>query len=160
MSQITIKNIKDAVIKIDQLDDDSLERLSETYVLQQEVLIGYIMSSAIEYENDQLLDLLIYYYNIFSEAINKQGIEQGKVSEEEIDGFQEEYIAVLDEYMDTDDADLIGTFCNQPNMVSFLVSEIDMEDENGESLDEDTSTYLFIVGIAMIALLNRSIIDK
>ena len=157
MNQITVSSIEKAVNKIDQLDEDGLERLSETYVLQQEELVGYLMSSALEYENEQLLDLLIYYYNIFSEAIQQQGLGYQKITEEQIDIFQEEYISVLDEYMETDDVDLIETLCNQPNMLSFLVSEIEMEDENGETLDDDTATYLFIVGIAMIALLNKSI---
>ncbi|MEX2483488.1 MAG: hypothetical protein WED10_02960 [Brumimicrobium sp.] len=157
MSQITVKSIEEAVTKIDGLDEDSLEKLSESHVLAQEDFVGYILSSAIEYKNDTLLDLLIYYFNIFSEATVIQGVEWKKVNDEDIEGFQEEYIQTLDEYMETEDNDLISTLCNQPNMLSFLLSEISMEDEDGEKLDDETGTYLFIVGVAMIALMNRAI---
>lgn len=155
MTQISIKSIEKAVNKIDSLDEDSLEKFSETHVLQQEVFVGYIMSSAIEYENELLMDLLIYYFNIFSEAHVQEGVFLNKITEEDIDAFQEEYHNLLDEYMDTEDMELLSTFCNQDNLLSFLVSEIEMEDESGEKLDDDTATYLFIVGIAMIALFNR-----
>lgn len=158
-TQVTVKSIEQAVLKIDDLDEDSLEKLSEVHVLAQETFVGYILSSAIEYKNDELLELLMYYYNIFSEAMVIQGIQLEKITDDHIEEFQEEYVQTLDEYMETEDNDLIASLCNQPNMVSFLLSEIDMEDENGERLEEDTATYLFIVGIAMIALLNRAIKD-
>ena len=158
MTQITVKSIEQAVKKIDDLDDDGLERISETYVLHQEALVGYIMSSAVEYENDQLMDLLIYYFTIFMEAHNQQGVQLNKVTDDFIETFQEEYISVLDEYMESEDTELIDSFCNQPNLLSFLLSELEMEDEDGEKLDDDTATYLFIVGVALIALMDRSIV--
>jgi hypothetical protein len=156
-TQVTIKSIEQSVLKIDELDEDSLEKLSEAHVLAQETFVGYVLSSAIEYKNDELLELLMYYYNIFAEAIVIQGIQLEKITDDHIEEFQEEYVQTLDEYMETEDNDLISSLCNQPNMVSFLLNEIDMEDENGQKLEEDTATYLFIVGIAMIALMNRAI---
>ncbi|PHR46070.1 MAG: hypothetical protein COA32_12560 [Fluviicola sp.] len=157
MTQIKVKSIEEAVLKIDKLDEDSLEKLSETHVLAQETFVGYILSSAIEYKNDDLLDLLIYYFNIFSEAAVIQGVKLKKITDEDIEEFQEEYVQTLDEYMETEDNDLIASLCNQPNLLSFLLSEISMEDEEGEKLEDETGTYLFIVGVAMIALLNRAI---
>jgi hypothetical protein len=157
MTQIKVKSIEEAVLKIDKLDEDSLEKLSETHVLAQETFVGYILSSAIEYKNDDLLDLLIYYFNIFAEAAVIQGVKLKKISDEDIEDFQEEYVQTLDEYMETEDNDLIASLCNQPNLLSFLLSEISMEDEEGEKLEDETGTYLFIVGVAMIALLNRAI---
>jgi DNA-binding ferritin-like protein (Dps family) len=157
MTQIKVKSIEEAVLKIDKLDEDSLEKLSEAYVLAQETFVGYILSSAIEYKNDDLLDLLIYYYNIFAEAAVIQGVKLKKITDDDIEEFQEEYVQTLDEYMETEDNDLIASLCNQPNLLSFLLSEISMEDENGEKLEDETGTYLFIVGVAMIALLNRAI---
>ena len=156
MTQIKVKSIEEAVLKIDKLDEDSLEKLSETHVLAQETFVGYILSSAIEYKNDDLLDLLIYYFNIFSEAAVIQGVKLKKITDEDIEEFQEEYVQTLDEYMETEDNDLIASLCNQPNLLSFLLSEISMEDEEGEKLEDETGTYLFIVGVAMIALLNRA----
>lgn len=158
-TQITVKSIEQAVLKIDDLNEDSLEKLSEAHVLAQETFVGYILSSAIEYKNDELLELLMYYYNIFAEAFAIQGVQLEKITDDHIKEFQDEYVQTLDEYMETEDNDLIASLCNQPNMVSFLLSEIDMEDENGQKLEDDTATYLFIVGIAMIALLNRAIKD-
>lgn len=155
--QIKVKSIEEAVLKIDKLDEDSLEKLSETHVLAQETFVGYILSSAIEYKNDDLLDLLIYYFNIFSEAAVIQGVKLKQITDEDIEEFQEEYVQTLDEYMETEDNDLIASLCNQPNLLSFLLSEISMEDEEGEKLEDETGTYLFIVGVAMIALLNRAI---
>lgn len=157
MTQIKVKSIEEAVLKIDKLDEDSLEKLSEAHVLAQETFVGYILSSAIEYKNDDLLDLLIYYYNIFAEAAVIQGVKLKKITDDDIEEFQEEYVQTLDEYMETEDNDLIASLCNQPNLLSFLLSEISMEDENGEKLEDETGTYLFIVGVAMIALLNRAI---
>jgi len=157
MTQIKVKSIEEAVLKIDKLDEDSLEKLSETHVLAQETFVGYILSSAIEYKNDDLLDLLIYYFNIFAEAAVIQGVKLKKITDDDIEDFQEEYVQTLDEYMETEDNDLIASLCNQPNLLSFLLSEISMEDEEGEKLEDETGTYLFIVGVAMIALLNRAI---
>ena len=157
MTQIKVKSIEEAVLKIDKLDEDRLEKLSETHVLAQETFVGYILSSAIEYKNDDLLDLLIYYFNIFAEAAVIQGVKLKKITAEDIEDFQEEYVQTLDEYMETEDNDLIASLCNQPNLLSFLLSEISMEDEDGEKLEDETGTYLFIVGVAMIALLNRAI---
>lgn len=157
MAQIKVKSIEEAVLKIDKLDEDSLEKLSETHVLAQETFVGYILSSAIEYKNDNLLDLLIYYFNIFAEATVIQGVKLKKITDDDIEEFQEEYVQTLDEYMETEDNDLIASLCNQPNLLSFLLSEISMEDEDGEKLEDETGTYLFIVGVAMIALLNRAI---
>ena len=158
MTQITEKSITDAVLKIDGLSIEALEKLSETYTLEQETFVGYILSSAIEYENDDLLDYLLYYFNIFSEAIATQGVKLKKIEEETIDGFQDEYIQTLDEFMETDDEDLISSLCNQPMMLSFFVNDVFGEDESGEKLEEELSNELFLVGIAMIALMNRAII--
>jgi|SRR5690554_3132905 len=159
MAQITEKYITEAVRKIDGLTEDSLEKLSETHVLAQDVFVGYILSSAIEYENDSLLDYLIYYFNIFSEAAAMQGVKMKKIDETIIDEFQEEYIQTLDEYMETDDEDLINSLCNQPMMLSFLAHEISGADETGAVMEEDLATNVFIVGIALIALMNRAFID-
>lgn len=157
MKQVSIKSIEDAVTKIDSLDEDALEKLSETYFNQQQEFLGYIFSSVIEYENEQLMDLLMYYFNIFSEAFAQEGLTLNKITDEQIDAFQEDYTSTLDEYMESEDMEIIEEFVNQPHLLSFLVSEVNMKDENGEELDDETATYLFIVGIAMIGLLNNAI---
>ncbi|HLW40665.1 MAG TPA: hypothetical protein VKX31_09745 [Brumimicrobium sp.] len=160
MAQITEKSITEAVLKLDNLSEDALEKLSETYTLEQEIFVGYILSSAIEYENDELLDYLLYYYNIFSEAIKTQGVNLKKIDESVIDEFQGEYISTLDEFMETDDEDLINSLCNQPMMLSFFVNDIFGEDQNGEKLEEGLANELFLVGVAMISLMNRAMIES
>lgn len=161
MSQITEKSIIEAVNKIDGLSDEALEKLSETHVLAQETLVGYVLSAAIEYESDALLDYLMYYYNVFYEAISIQGVQLKPIDDDIIDAFQEEYIQTLDEFMETEDGDddLIITLCNQPIILSFFVNDIFGEDEAEEKLAPEIANELYIVGIALITLLNRAIIN-
>ena len=159
MSQITEKNLITAIEKIDNLSDDALEKLSETHVLEQTTLVGYILSSAIEYKSESLLDHLMYYFNVFYEAISIQGVQLKTIDEETIDAFQEEYFQTLDEFMETNDDDLISSLCNQPMLLSFFVTDIFGTDEEEATLPEDIANELFIVGIALITLLNRAIID-
>ena len=159
MPQITEKSILEAINKIDELSDDALEKLSETHVLAQNTLISYILSSAIEYENDELLEYLMYYFNVFYEAISIQGVKLKPIDDDIIDAFQEEYIQTLDEFMETDDEDLISSLCNQPMILSFFTNDIFGEDEDEVKLPEGMASELFIVGIALIALLNRALID-
>lgn len=160
MAQIKEKSITDAVIKIDSLEDEALNKLAETYTLAQEEFLGYIVSSVLEYDNEEMIDYLIYYFYTFMEAFSIQGVQLKKIDNDMIDDFQEGYIEVLDEYMETDDEDLISSFCNQPIMLSFLINEIQTEDEEGQMLSDEIASHLFIVGIAMIALFNRAIIKE
>lgn len=154
--QISIDALKKAVEKIDSLDEEGLEKLSETYVLQQSQLVGYIMSSVIEFENETLLELLLYYYNIFMEACTIEGATIKEVTEDDIDAYHDEFTEMLDEYSEKEDMEVIEDFVNQPIMLSFLANEMQVEDENGETLDEDTANMLFMVGISMIGLIDRS----
>lgn len=156
--QISIETLKKAVEKIDSLDEEAVEKISETYVLQQSQLVGYIMSSVIEFENEMLLELLIYYYNIFMEATSIEGLKVKQVTEDDIDVYHEEFTEMLDEYSEKEDMEVIEDFINQPIMLSFLANEMQVEDENGETLDEETANMLFMVGISMIGLIDRSIV--
>ena len=75
MKHITVQAIEKAIKKVDNLDDDGLEKLAETYALAQQVLLGYVLSAAQEYENDQLEGLLIYYYCLISESFTQEEIK-------------------------------------------------------------------------------------
>ncbi len=154
---ISVESLEKAVAKIDNLDDDSLEKLSETYTNQQPELIGYILSSGIEYENDTLMELLIYYYMIFTEAVMQQGLSLQPINDEMIDAFQEEYLEVMEEYMNEENFEVIDSFCNQNVLLYFLMQELEMEDEDGEKIDEETGSLLFMVGIALISIIDRNI---
>ncbi len=158
--QISVESLLKAVDKVDGLDQESLEQMSETYVLQQSQMVGYIMSSTIEFENEALLEMLIYYYNIFMEACTIEGATSVTITEDEIDAYHNEFTEVLDEYTQKEEMEVIEDFVNQPIMLSFLANEVQIEDENGETLDEDTANLLFLVGASMIGLIDRSINKK
>lgn len=156
MKHVSLKSIEAAIKKVDNLDDDQLEALSEQYALAQETLLGYVMSAALEYENEQLEGLLIYYYCLLSEAFVQEGITVRAVTEEDIDAFEEPYFQMLDLYFENDDEEVLESFCDQPDLAQFMAMEISTEDEDGTSLDDETATQLFIVTLAMITLMGRS----
>jgi len=156
MKQISINSIEKAINKIDNLDDDGLARISETYALAQQTLLGYIMSASVEYQNEQLEGLLIYYYCLISEAFNQEQAKVGNITEDDIDAFEEPFFQMLDEYFDKEDEDIIHDFTDQPELIRFMMMEITTKDEDGTSLDDDTATQLFIVSAAMITLMSRA----
>ena len=45
-------------------------------------------------------------------------------------------------------------------MLGFYVADIYGKDDEGNELDEELANQLFIVGIAMIALMNRAMINE
>ncbi|MGB0915414.1 MAG: hypothetical protein ACPGVI_05040 [Crocinitomicaceae bacterium] len=155
MEHVSIKSIEKAITKVDNLNEDGLEKLAETYALAQQVLLGYIMSAATEYKNERLEGLLIYYYCLISESFAQQGVLLDQITEDQIDAFEEPFFEMLDEYFDKDDQEIINNFVDQPDLIQFMMIEISTEDEDGTSLDDETATQLFIVTTAMITLMNR-----
>jgi hypothetical protein len=159
MKHVSLASIEKAIKKVDNLDDDGLEKLSETYALSQDVLLSYLMSAAIEYQNENLEGLIIYYFCLLNEAFTQESIVTRKVTEDDIEAFEEPYFEMLDEYFESDDEDVLENFCDQPNLAQFMAMEISTEDDDGTSLDDETATQLFIVSIAMVSLLSKSLID-
>ena len=157
MKHVSLASIEKAIQKVDNLDDDALEELSEQLVKKQEILLGYVMSAAIEYKNEKLEGLLVYYYCLISECFTIEGIELRNVTEEDIDTFEEPYFDMLDTYFEDDDDEILENFCDQPELAQFMAMEISTSDEDGTSLDDETATQLFIVTLAMISLMNRVI---
>lgn len=157
MQHVSISSIEAAIKKVDNLDDDSLEKLAETYALAQPTLLGYIMSAPTEYENEQLEGLLIYYFCLICETFTQEKIHLNPISEDDIDAFEEPFFEMLDEYFEADDEEILNDFSDQPDLVRFMMIEISTEDEDGTSLDDETATQLFIVTNAMIALMNKAI---
>ncbi len=157
MKHVSFASIETAIKKVDNLDDDGLEQLSEKYALAQQTLLSYVMSAAIEYQNEKLEGLLIYYYCLISECFDTEGLKIRQVTEEDIDAFEEPYFDMLDAYFENDDDEVLEDFCDQPELTQFMAMEISTEDEDGTTLDDETATQLFIVTLAMITLLNRAI---
>jgi hypothetical protein len=157
MKHVSFASIETAIKKVDNLDDNGLEQLSEKYALAQQTLLSYVMSAAIEYQNEKLEGLLIYYYCLISECFDTEGLKIRQVTEDDIDAFEEPYFDMLDAYFENDDDEVLEDFCDQPELTQFMAMEISTEDEDGTSLDDETATQLFIVTLAMITLLNRAI---
>jgi len=157
MKHISVSSIEAAIKKVDNLDDDGLEKLAETYALAQQTLLGYIMSAPVEYKNDQLEGLLIYYYCLISEAFTQEKVLLNQVTEDDIDAFEEPFFEMLDDYFDKDDEEIINDFTDQPDLIRFMMIEISTEDDDGTSLDDETATQLFIVTSAMITLMGKAI---
>jgi hypothetical protein len=157
MKHVTFSSIEKAIQKVDNLNDDELEVLSEKFALAQPTLLGYAMTAPEEYQNEELEGLLIYYFCLISEAFEQQGLEMNIISEDEIDTFEEPFFEMLDAYFENDDAELLEDFCDQPDLSQFMAMEISTEDEDGSSLSDETATQLFIVSLAMITLMNRAL---
>ncbi len=157
MKQVSYQSIEKAINKIDNLDDDSLEQVAEAYSQSQPTLLAYIMSAAVEYQNEQLEGLLIYYFCLISEAFAQEGIELNPVEDEQIDSFEEPFFEMLDAYFDSNEEEILDEFCDQPELAKFMAMEISVEDEDGTALDDETATQLFIVTIAQVTLMSRAI---
>jgi len=157
MSQVTLGHIEAAIKKVDTLDDSAIDQLSETHTSAQPVLLGYVMSASEEYKNEDLESLLVYYFTVILEAFTQAGLTPAAVTESQIDDFEEPYFAVLDTYFENEDDELLEDFSDQPDLVRFMALEVSMENEDGSTLDDETATQLFIVTLAMISLLSRSL---
>ena len=157
MNQVSVATIESAIKKVDHLDEEGLERLAEIYALAQPTLLGYVMSAASEYKNEQLEGLLIYYYCLICEAFSQAQITFNEITESDIDDFEEPFFEVLGAYFDNEDEEVLNDYSDQPDLIRFMMIEVSTEDEDGTSLDDDTATQLFIVTTAMICLLNECI---
>lgn len=157
MTKISLKSIEKAIDKVDNLGDDGLEKIAETYALAQQTLLGYIMSAPIEYENEKLEGLLIYYYCLISEAFTQEKVILNSISENDIEEFEEPYFEMLDEYFEKEDEETLFSFCDQEELIRFMMVEITTADDDGTTLDDETATQLFIVATAMITLMGRAI---
>ncbi|MCC6702220.1 MAG: hypothetical protein IT221_11900 [Fluviicola sp.] len=157
MSHVSIGHIEAAIKKVDTLDESALDRLSEAQTTAQPILLGYVMSAAQEYNNPELESLLIYYFTIVLESFAQAGLHPKTVTDEQIDDFEEPYFQLLDEYFEKEEDQVLEDFADQPDLVKFMAMEIGMEDADGVSLDDETATQLFIVILAMISLLSRSL---
>lgn len=157
MGQVSIKSIEKAIQKVDNLDEDALEALSETHATSQPTLLGYIMSAALEYNNEKLEGLLLYYYCLIAESFVQEGLTTTNVSDDDIDAFEEPYFEMLDGYFDDNDEEILESFTDQPELARFIAMELSEPDDDGTELDDETATQLFIVMIAFTTLLSRSV---
>ena len=157
MSIVTSESISKSIDKIDAMSEDALDKLIETFASKQETLLNYVMQAGVEYENEDLNAFSIYYFAIVLEAFLQEGIELNEVTDKTIEEFQEGFVFALEEINKNEDNSPLFELVNQNNVMEFMFNEIEAEDEDGESLDDETKTQLFIVTSGMIGLLNAAI---
>lgn len=155
--QVSHESIDKALDKIDNLSDEALDQLIEKYTLEQQDLVDYIMQAGAEYENEDLNIYGIYYFAIIYESFLQQGLTPRKISEDDIDEFQEPFLEALDAIHNNENHTPLQELISQINLQEFMVAEIDAQDEDGEELDEETKTQLFVVSAAVIGLLNEAV---
>ena len=157
MSLVSSESISKSIDKIDGMSEDALDKLIETFANKQETLLNYVMQAGVEYENEELNAFSIYYFAIVVEAFLQEGIELNEVTDKTIEDFQEGFVYALEEINKNEDNSALFELVNQNNVMEFMFNEIEAEDEDGESLDDETKTQLFIVTSGMIGLLNAVI---
>ena len=131
MKQVTLAAIEKAIEVIDNLTDEQLENITESYADAQEALLGYVMTAPEEYKNEDLEGLLIYYFCLVLEAFKQEGIELRTIVEEDIDALEEPFFDMLDQYFESEDEEIIESFCDQPFLAQFMAMEVSEEDEDG-----------------------------
>ena len=157
MAQVSVKSIEESINKIDGLEDEALDKLIETFTLEQEELVNYILQAGIEYNNEELNVYAIYYFAVIYQAFISDQQHPKVVTEQMIDDFQEPFHLALDAiYKDEDFVPLHELIC-QTHLMQFLTNEIEAEDDEGESLDETTQSQLFIVISSLIGLLGSAV---
>lgn len=158
MSQVSIESLEKALTRIDGLSEDALDKKIEELTLNQENLLNYILQAGLEYENDDLNMYSIYYFAVALEAFNEEGLKLKEISEVDIDNFQEPFLLALDAIYEEEDYTPMQDLIEQHHIAQFMMAEIEAVDEDGEELDEETKTQLFIVSSGMIGLLNAAVI--
>jgi hypothetical protein len=157
MSVVANEYIEKSIEKIDGMSEDALDKLIETFALQQETLLNYVMQAGVEYENEDLNAFSIYYFAIVVEAFNQANVKVDSVNEKTIEDFQEGFVYALEEINKEEDYTPLNELVNQNPLMQFMVNEIEAVDEDGETLEEETKTQLFIVSAGMVGLLNACI---
>lgn len=156
MEYIKAENINQAIEKIEGMDDEALSRLIETFTMEQNSLVGYSLQAAIEFQNDELNDLIMYYFAVIYQAFKNANYKMLEVSDDMIDAFQEPFHQALDLIHTTEDYSEISSLINQPVLENWMVDEIGASDAEGNVLGEETQIQLYLVSMTIIGLLNKS----
>lgn len=153
MKIVSVNSIEKAIDKIDNLEDDALNKIAEYYAQKQLVLFGYAGQAATEYNNPQLEGLLVYYFCLISEAFQNEGLDPKAIVEADIDDFEDAFFSALNSFFNTESVDGLEEFSGQPELIHFMLSEISTPDTDGTELDDETATQLFVVSAAIFSLL-------
>jgi hypothetical protein len=156
MKSINFTAIDSAISIVDNLTDDQLEALFDKNSKEQPDLLDYILSAAVEYENQDLEGLLVYYYCLLMEAYNQAGVQSRMIEISDIESFEEEFLSVLETYFEEENLELLEEYTGQPDLVHFMLVEISTPDDDGTTIEDETGVQLFISMMALISLLAKS----
>lgn len=155
MEYINAEHINQAIEKVEGMEDEALSKLIETFTLEQTPLIGYSLQAAMEFENEELNDLVMYYFAVIYQTFKNAGYKLPTIDDELIDAFQEPFHSALDLIHSTEDYSEISSLINQPVLENWMVDEIGGEDAEGNVLGDETQIQLYLVAMTMIGLLNK-----
>ena len=158
MKHVSRESIDKAINIVDNLNDEQLEEVTQKYIGQQDILFDYAMSAATEYKNEELDGLLVYYFCLISESFHQEGISLKNIEEEDIDEVHEPFFDMLDEYFETENEELMESFCDQPHLAMLMATDVSTADDDGTDMSEETATQLYVVALAMIAIMNKAIL--
>ena len=131
MIPTTYQDIEDAFNEIDNLNDQELEQLCEKHTLSQPELLEYILSASVEYKNEQLEGLLVYYFCLLMEIRIKKAPLDLKINEEIIVSFEDNFLNIINEYFESEKIELLEEYTDQGELVKFMIIEISTPDEDG-----------------------------
>lgn len=155
MEFINAEHINKALEKIEGLEDEALNQLIESFALEQTPLVGYSLQAAIEFENEELNELIMYYFAVIYQAFKNGGYKIAEVPDDLIEAFEEPFHSALDLIHETEDYSEISSIINQPVLESWMVEEINGVDADGKVLEEETQIQLYLVSMTIIGLLNK-----
>jgi hypothetical protein len=155
MEYINAEHINAALEKIEGMEDEAISKLIETFTLEQTPLIGYSLQASMEFQNEELNDLVMYYFAVIYQTYKNAGYKMTEVNDELIDQFQEPFHSALDLIHATEDYSEISSLINQPVLESWMVDEIGSEDSEGNLLGDETQIQLYLVAMTIIGLLSK-----
>ena len=158
MKHVSRASIDKAIEIVDNLNDEQLEIITQKYTSEQAILFDYVISAALEYQNEDLDGLIVYYFCLINESFSQEGISLKPITEEDIDEVHEPFFDMLDEYFESEDEELIESFCDQPHLAFLMATDVSTADDDGSDLSEETAEQIYVVMLAMIAIMNRAII--
>ena len=125
-------------------------------MMSQQELVDHIMQAGFEYENEDLNMYSLYYFAIIYEAFLQQNITPRKITEADIEAFNEPFLQALDAIHEKDNYEPLHELIEQVNLQEFIIAELEAEDEDGSTLDDEIKTQLFVVSSGIIGLLNEA----
>ena len=157
MKQISEEVIEKSVAFINSASDEVLNQKSEQYADSYETLVAYVFQSAAEDDDDDLMGYLVYYYTLIMNVFETAGFEIPQISDEAIDEFHETYLEMIEEFKDDEDYAELSNFIGQPVLMSFLIQDISMEDDEGIAIDEELQSMLNMILIGLVGVLTKNV---